>query len=133
MISNLQTNERANRSHPSCGAAMRPRKIASACFNSVTKRDQLVARLRSHSRPKRCLGNAALRGGALRRSVLFSQPQISGGVTPAVWLAELSGAPSSAGKAGRHTPCRNEQRPRRAVGSQQTWQRRIAALCFSVG
>ena len=83
MISRLQSKERANRSHQSRGTDVSSARIASACFNSVTKRQQvLFARLSFP--PQTPLRQRRHHEAALRRSPLQHQSQIPGGVTPAV-------------------------------------------------
>jgi hypothetical protein len=69
MISSLQSKERANRSHQSCGADVSSARIASACFIRVAKRDQLfIARL---SFPPQTPLRHRHHEAALRRRVLF--------------------------------------------------------------
>ena len=70
MISSLQTKVRANRSHPSRGASVPSARNSSACFISVTKRDQLrIAQI--SLRPLTPRRQRACYETALRRSVLF--------------------------------------------------------------
>jgi len=70
MISSLQSKERANRSHQSCGADVSSARIASACFIRVAKRDQLfIARLSFP--PQTPLRQRRHHEAALRRRVLF--------------------------------------------------------------
>jgi hypothetical protein len=70
MISSLQANERANRSHQSCGADNSSARIDSACFIRVAKRDQQSTAWLSSS-PHMSLSQRAFEA-ALRRRVLFN-------------------------------------------------------------
>ena len=71
MISSLQSKERANRSHQSRGADVSSARIASACFNQCSQREQLLAARLSFP-PQTPLRQRRHYEAALRRSVLVN-------------------------------------------------------------
>jgi hypothetical protein len=71
MISSLQSIERANRSHQSRGTDVSSARIASACFNSVANRQQLLG-ARLSLPPQTPLKQRRHYEAALRRRVLVN-------------------------------------------------------------